>query len=142
MKINITNNLISFFIIIFLSLSSCSKKADDKIKDVKEVKTEIKDNDPDKIVNGIHVRTGFKDGEGLMTVVNTCTVCHSSKLVIQNRMNKERWNSTIKWMQETQNLWDLGENQEVIVNYLVKNYPILKKGRRDSLKDIEWYDLN
>ncbi len=97
--------------------------------------------DPDKIENGIHVRTGFVEGEGLMTVVNNCTNCHSAQLVIQNRMDKERWVSTIRWMQKTQNLWDLGANEEVIVNYLVTNYPPLKKGRRVVLSDIQWYDL-
>ncbi len=97
--------------------------------------------DEDRIENGIHVRTGLKDAEGMMTVVNNCTNCHSAKLIMQNRMNKERWNTTIKWMQETQNLWDLGKNQEIIVNYLVKNYPILKKGRREMLKNIDWYNL-
>lgn len=97
--------------------------------------------DEDRIENGIHVRTGLIDAEGLMTVVNNCTNCHSSKLVTQNRMTAERWNETIKWMQETQNLWDLGRNQEVIVNYLVANYPPKSKGRRMVLTDIEWYDL-
>ena len=95
----------------------------------------------DKIENGIHLRTGLVDAEGLMTVVNNCTNCHSSKLVIQNRMNEERWNTTIKWMQETQNLWDLGKNQEVIVNYLVTNYPPLDVGRRATLTTINWYEL-
>lgn len=97
--------------------------------------------DEDKIENGIHVRTGLKDAEGLMTVVNNCTNCHSSKLIIQNRMSTENWNATIKWMQKTQNLWELGENQKVIVNYLVTNYPIKSKGRRMTLKNIEWYTL-
>ncbi len=97
--------------------------------------------DPNRIENGIHVRTGLVDDEGLMTVVAHCTACHSAQLVIQNRMNKERWNATIRWMQETQNLWDLGDNQEVIVNYLVKNYPPTEKGRRENLKDIDWYEL-
>jgi hypothetical protein len=97
--------------------------------------------DEDRIENGIHVRTGLVDDEGLMTVVNNCTNCHSAKLVTQNRMTAERWNATIKWMQETQNLWDLGKNQEVIVNYLVKNYPPKAKGRRMSLSNIEWYEL-
>ncbi len=97
--------------------------------------------DEDRIENGIHVRTGLIDAEGLMLVVNNCTNCHSSKLVTQNRMNAERWNATIKWMQETQNLWDLGRNQEVIVNYLVTNYPPKTKGRRAVLTDIDWYEL-
>jgi len=102
---------------------------------------EIIEEDEDRIENGIHVRTGLIDADGLMTVVNNCTNCHSSKLVIQNRMTAERWNSTIEWMQETQNLWDLGKNQEVIVNYLVTNYPPEKKGRRSVLTNIDWYEL-
>jgi hypothetical protein len=102
---------------------------------------ELADQDPNRIENGIHVRTGLIEDEGLMTVVAHCTACHSAQLVTQNRMNKERWNATIRWMQETQNLWDLGENQEIIVNYLVKNYPPEEKGRRENLKNIEWYDL-
>ena len=97
--------------------------------------------DEDKIENGIHVRTGFVDAKGLMTVVNNCTNCHSAQLVIQNRMNEERWNATIKWMQETQNLWDLGGNQKIIVNYLVANYPPVDKGRRENLTNIEWYEI-
>jgi len=99
------------------------------------------EDDYDKIENGIHVRTGFKDAEGLMTVVNNCTNCHSSRLVIQNRMNEERWIATIRWMQETQNLWDLGKNEAIIVNYLVTNYPPQKKGRREILRNISWYEL-
>ncbi|MEZ2415590.1 monoheme cytochrome C [Muriicola sp. E247] len=99
------------------------------------------EDDFDKIENGIHVRTGFKDAEGLMTVVNNCTNCHSAQLVIQNRMNEERWIATIRWMQETQNLWDLGKNEEIIVNYLVSNYPPKKKGRREILSNIDWYEL-
>jgi hypothetical protein len=97
--------------------------------------------DEDRIENGIHARTGLVDAEGLMTVVNNCTNCHSAKLVTQNRMNTESWNATIKWMQETQNLWDLGRNQEIIVNYLVTNYPAKAKGRRAVLTDIDWYEL-
>ncbi len=96
--------------------------------------------DEDLIVDGIHIRTGFVESEGLMTVVNNCTTCHSSKLVIQNRMNADRWNATIKWMQQTQNLWELGPNQKIIVDYLVKNYPPIKVGRRASLTNIKWYE--
>ncbi len=99
------------------------------------------DGDADKIENGIHVRTGLIDAEGLMVVVQNCTSCHSASLITQNRMTEERWNETIKWMQETQNLWELGPNQKVIVDYLVTNYPPMKKGRRMVLKDVDWYEL-
>lgn len=97
--------------------------------------------DFDKIENGIHLATGFKDDEGLQTVIVSCTPCHSAKLVTQNRANKEGWISIIRWMQETQNLWDLGNKETVIVNYLAKNYAPDEKGRRHSLENIKWYDL-
>lgn len=103
--------------------------------------TELSDEDYDKIENGVHLRTGFVEGEGLMLVVNNCTNCHSAKLVTQNRMSKERWLATIRWMQETQNLWDLGGNEEPIVNYLATYYAPTAKGRRQNLSDIEWYEL-
>ena len=96
----------------------------------------------DRIENGIHVRTGLKDGVGLMETVNNCTTCHSAKLVTQNRMDKERWIATIRWMQKTQNLWDLGPNEDIIIDYLVANYPPGKKGRREALHNIEWYTLD
>lgn len=95
----------------------------------------------DLVENGIHVRTGLIDADGLMPVVNNCTNCHSSELIIQNRMSAEGWKQTIEWMQETQNLWDLGANEKVIIDYLITNYPVEKKGRREVLKDIEWYVL-
>ncbi|WP_276166623.1 monoheme cytochrome C [Zobellia alginiliquefaciens] len=101
----------------------------------------VEEDDFDKIENGIHVRTGFVEAPGMMETVQNCTNCHSAKLVMQNRMNKERWKSTIKWMQETQNLWDLGKNEDIIIDYLVTNYPPKKKGRREVLTDIEWYEL-
>ncbi|TLP79631.1 monoheme cytochrome C [Maribacter sp. ACAM166] len=103
---------------------------------------EITEVDSELIRDGIHVRTGLVEAGGLQTVITNCTTCHSSKLIIQNRMGVEQWNSTIRWMQKTQGLWELGANQKVIVNYLVKNYPPLEKGRRQALTNIDWYRLN
>lgn len=97
--------------------------------------------DTDEIVNGVHVITGFVQAPGMQEVINNCTNCHSAKLVTQNRMNKSGWTATIRWMQKTQNLWELGENEELIINYLAKNYGPIQKGRREGLKDIEWYPL-
>ena len=123
---------------IYLILNPSLSLVGSNLQKGKDPKTTI---DPDRIENGIHVRTGLVEGKGLMAVVNNCTNCHSAKLVIQNRMNREKWNSTIQWMQETQNLWDLGKNHEVIVNYLVTYYPPQSKKRREGLKEIEWYVL-
>ena len=106
-----------------------------------DVYVAVEEIDEDRIENGIHVRTGLIAADGLMTVVNNCTNCHSAKLVIQNRMNKERWATTIDWMQRTQNLGDLGGNEAIIINYLVSNYPPTKVGRRGNLTNIDWYEL-
>ncbi|MFS4468411.1 monoheme cytochrome C [Maribacter sp. 2210JD10-5] len=97
--------------------------------------------DPNHVENGVHVRTGLVDGDGLQETVNNCTNCHSAKLIIQNRMTAEQWHATIRWMQEKQGLWDLGENEDIIVNYLTKYYPLAKKGRRQVLTNIDWYKL-
>tara|TARA_A100001015_G_C15014736_1_gene724919 strand:+ start:471 stop:941 length:471 start_codon:yes stop_codon:yes gene_type:complete len=103
--------------------------------------TTIEKKSEPEIVEGVHLATGLVDAEGLQMVINNCTNCHSSKLITQNRMSAERWQQTIDWMQRTQNLWDLGENEAVIVNYLAANYAPESKGRRQRLKEIEWYRL-
>lgn len=98
--------------------------------------------DFDTIKDGIHLRTGFVEGDGLQLVINNCTNCHSARLVTQNRMSKEQWKATIRWMQETQNLWDLGELEDEIVNYLATYYAPTQKGRRQHLTNIDWYKLD
>ena len=103
------------------------------------IQTSVEDN---RIENGVHVSTGLIAGDNVMLVIQNCTGCHSSKMITQNRATKEGWLSMIKWMQKTQNLWDLGTNEDKIVDYLATNYPPQKKGRRAKLKNIEWYELD
>ncbi|WP_194776119.1 cytochrome C [Pararhodonellum marinum] len=93
------------------------------------------------IEEGIHVETGLIAGEGLTAVIANCTNCHSAKLVTQNRFTAEGWIRVIRWMQETQDLWDLGTNEELIVAYLAKYYAPEELGRRKQLKVDEWYEL-
>lgn len=135
-KKNLTTTILVLIAVLLFVVLAVVKLMDEPLKP--SAQSGIQNTD---IVDGIHQPTGLKDDEGLMTVVAHCTACHSAQLVIQNRMNRERWNATIRWMQETQNLWDLGDNQEVIVDYLVKNYPVSVKGRREKLDTIEWYKL-
>ena len=47
----------------------------------------------------------------------------------------------IRWMQETQNLWDLGTNEELILDYLAKHYAPDEAGRRPNLPSPTWYVL-
>lgn len=91
--------------------------------------------------NGIHLATGFIQDENVQLIIGNCTNCHSAKMVTQNRASRDGWKSMIVWMQETQGLWDLGENEPLILDYLAKHYAPKKQGRRAPLTDIDWYDL-
>lgn len=86
--------------------------------------------------------TGFVIDDGFDMVRAHCTACHSSKLVTQFGATREGWLEKIRWMQHTQNLWDLGEAEPIILDYLAKNYPTTQKfDRRQPLKDVDWYKL-
>ncbi|MEO9512506.1 MAG: monoheme cytochrome C [Flavobacteriaceae bacterium] len=127
---------IAVFLFIYMALNpnAFSKKpTESTVVDIPAVE--------DSIEHGIHITTGFVDGDGLTEVIQNCTNCHSAQLVTQNRMTREGWEATIRWMQETQNLWDLGDQEETILNYLSINYAPQKKGRREPLTAVGWYVL-
>ncbi len=93
------------------------------------------------IVKGIHVSSGLVVKEGFEVVVVNCVPCHSGKLIAQNRATRDGWRNLIRRMQKTQKLWDLGENEDRIFDYLANNYAPTEGGRRAPLKDIQWYFL-
>ena len=120
--------LISWFLqfVLSLFLLNCgsSKKYNTK-------KGHVKDN----------TMLGLIDDEGVQLVLQNCNSCHSTQFITQNRMTKAGWKSTIRWMQATQNLWDLGEDEALILTYLSENYAPSATGRRQSLVVEEWYTL-
>ncbi|MEO0900068.1 MAG: monoheme cytochrome C [Bacteroidota bacterium] len=94
-----------------------------------------------EIIDGKDVQSGFIAEGNYMLVKGNCTGCHSSKLVIQNRATRDGWKDIIVWMQETQKLWDLGQDENKILDYLAKFYGPEKKGRRSPLAVEEWYRI-
>ena len=76
---------------------------------------------------GLVIAPGFEETKG------NCTVCHSAKLITQSRADREGWLAMIRWMQETQNLWPLGPNEPIILEYLADNYAPTFSGRRPNL---------
>lgn len=87
--------------------------------------------------------TGLVADGNLTMVKAQCTSCHSSKLIIQNRFTRDGWKQKIRWMQAKHNLWDLGETEKQVLDYLEKNYsPSIGMARRAPLKDIKWYKLD
>lgn len=97
--------------------------------------------DSTSIKDGIHIPTGLIVDDGVYEVMTTCGACHSIDLVTQNRASRQGWKDIIVWMQETQKLWDLGEKEVIILDYLAKNYAPENTGRRKGLEDVEWYNL-
>lgn len=61
----------------------------------------------------------FPAGPNMELVEENCTACHSAKLVLQNRMTRDGWQNTIRWMQKTQGLWEFDpEDEKKILDYL------------------------
>lgn len=85
--------------------------------------------------------TGFMAVGDYQIVVANCTGCHSSQLVLQNRATANGWRDMIRWMQETQGLWELGPNEDKIVQYLATHYAPEATGRRTNLAVEDWYDI-
>ena len=86
--------------------------------------------------------TGMIVDKDLYMVKAQCTSCHSSKLIVQNRFTRDGWKQKIRWMQANHNLWELGDTEKQVLDYLEKNYaPQQMVSRRAPLKDIKWYDL-
>lgn len=100
--------------------------------------------DFNKVVNGIHVRTGLHADPNIQTVIGTCTSCHSAKLITQNRATRDGWEEMIRWMQETQGLPELGKAEPVVLDYLAKYYAPENIGRRKNIdmESVKWYVLN
>lgn len=74
--------------------------------------------------------SGLVVAEHYQLVRAHCSACHSAKLVTQNRLSRDNWLATIRWMQKTQGLWPLGEQEEPILDYLETYYSPVKVSRR------------
>lgn len=118
-----------------------------KVRNLHNVSPRINNNRAKSIKSDSLVKidegTGLIVSEHLNLVIANCTGCHSSKLISQFHTDRQGWLEKIRWMQQKQKLWDLGESEPKILDYLAKNYPPSEKvNRRATLKNIEWYKLN
>ncbi|PWJ59577.1 hypothetical protein CLV98_102411 [Dyadobacter jejuensis] len=86
--------------------------------------------------------SGLYMDENLHIVKAMCSNCHATTIISQNKFTREGWLEKIRWMQANHNLWELGETEPVILDYLEKYYgPSKSYSRRAPLTDIEWYRL-
>lgn len=95
-----------------------------------------------KAGDSLDTETGLILAPGFSLVKSNCIRCHSAQLITTKRASREGWEGTIRWMQSTQGLGDLGKDEAVILDYLAKNYALTKQGRRPPLQNITWYPLH
>ena len=74
-------NLILVCILVGISMVVIYTMDRSEISEPNSELTNVPEGGFNAIENGIHVRTGLVEAEGLMAVVNNCTNCHSAQLV-------------------------------------------------------------
>jgi len=108
-----------------------------------QTETSVKKDEPKKEAKSsekvIDKDTGLIKDDGMELVAANCSACHSLKLVTQSSGSKQQWTDMIRYMQKNQGLWDLGEMEKPILEYLAKNYAPVKVYRRAPLK-VNWRD--
>jgi len=80
--------------------------------------------------------TGLIIDDNFELVKTNCTVCHSAQNIIQQGGSRLTWLGLIRWMQETQGLWEFDADTETkILDYLETNYGVKKdeNSRRPSI---------
>ena len=82
----------------------------------------------------IDAATGLRKTGDWELVRANCTVCHSARMVTQQRASAAQWRTAIRWMQATQNLWKFDPATEKrILAYLAENYPPSAGRRRAAI---------
>jgi hypothetical protein len=88
----------------------------------------------------VDLQSGLLIDVGYKAVKLHCSTCHSPKIIVQNQASRQGWLDTIRWMQKKQGMSLLNEqNENMILNYLAKNYAPNKKNQRTPLKIKKWY---
>jgi hypothetical protein len=83
------------------------------------------------IAADVDANTGLIIAPGWENVRAHCGGCHSHALVTQQRADRQTWLGMIRWMQDSQNLWQFqAETETQILDYLAENYPPQPNRRR------------
>ena len=60
-------------------------------------------------------------GKGIKLVLENCTVCHSTDIILLNHMSRKNWKKTITLMQQERGMARLKkQDQKIILDYLSK----------------------
>jgi len=92
---------------------------------------------------GAESEPGLPKGPNRAVVEETCTACHSAAIILQNRMNRKRWDETITWMQNQQGLGDLSLNtRNQILDYLEAVQGMASPADKTSPKTQRMYEYD
>ncbi len=71
----------------------------------------------------INPQTGLIIAPNSDLVEMNCIACHGAGLIVNMHASREEWLKTIRWMQETQGLWEFAkEDEDKILDYLATYY--------------------
>lgn len=66
---------------------------------------------------------GLPPGEGQITTLGLCSMCHSIQMVTQQHLPEHRWDELWDWMIQQQGMPDVGEpTRTQVLTYLKKNF--------------------
>lgn len=66
---------------------------------------------------------GLPPGPGREAVYDSCQACHSLMIVVQQGLNRQRWDKTLTWMVDEQGMPELDEEiRDLILDYLAQHY--------------------
>lgn len=132
MKTNFLNIAVSF-LLIGLFAAAISKSA----------KHSLSQSLGYSVIDSTDAATGLALDSNFPLVKAQCTGCHSPMLILQHRFTRDEWLSKIRWMQRNHKLWDLGETEKPVLDYLAKHYAPNQSAysRREPLRNVKWYKL-
>lgn len=82
----------------------------------------------------VDAATGLVVAPGWLHVRAHCGGCHSHALVTSQRGDRDTWLGVIRWMQDTQNLWQLDPDVEnEMLDYLASAYKPVPVRRRPPI---------
>ena len=81
--------------------------------------------------------SGLKIAPGWETVKTNCTGCHSARLIVFQKGDRDTWLAIIRWMQKTQGLWNFDKKTGKYYSLLLV-HPLPSWDIRQKAKSTDW----
>ncbi|MDA1068113.1 MAG: hypothetical protein O3C43_16615 [Verrucomicrobia bacterium] len=78
--------------------------------------------------------TGLIIADNWKLVATHCMLCHSTKGFTAVRLDRNNWEKIIRMMQEKNGLWQLGDIEPKILDYLETNYGLSKENYNPKIR--------